>query len=412
MPPLFKIFAISFLICLSAPAVAQQAVMVNREIDPFNVFRGLLLSPEDSVYPKNGEGSLIRLKDGRLLHMVSRHMQGTGGSDFWPAIIAQMYSSDNGITWTKPTVVFSHSKGVRTCMQPSLVRLSNGELGVAYSKYDSPQSAVKVFRYSKDEGNTWSSEILMSPSDGYFSGAHHRALVLSGGRIIFPLHTKIGNEKDGPIKIFTRITYSDDQGRTWKMSQQVVGTNDVASSYQNNKGRAAVFAEATVAELPDGDVVMLARTIAGYLYYTVSKDKGITWADTRPTNLVSPASSLNLVKLPDSNHLMVVWQSCCMVGEKGAGKRLSLSSAISEDGGKTWNWPRELVNVSNHDGNVQYPTITVDGTNVMITYRAVKNAYLPRWVMEEHLLVYPLEWFYAEKNYNGLTLQKTVLSGK
>lgn len=391
-----KIFLLPFLFTVFLSKTHSQ------HTDPFDVFRGSVLSGADSIYPKNGEGSVIRLKDGRLLHMVSRHMQGTpGNTDFWPAIIAAMYSSDNGLTWSAPEVVFSHDKGVRTCMQPSLARLGNGDLGVAYSKYDSPSSAIKVFRYSGDEGKTWSAEILMSPTNGYYSGAHHRMLVLSNGRLIYPLHTKIGEDKGEPVRIFTQIAYSDDHGRSWKRSPQIVGTNDVSKEYAGSTRRAAVFAEASVAELKNGDLVMLARTIAGSLYSTVSRDKGLSWSEPVSTGLVSPASSLNLITVPQTGDLMVAWQSCCLTGEKGAGKRLSLSTAISEDGGKSWKWRRELVTVADADGDVQYPTLTVDDQKVIITYRSVKKVYQPRWVMEEQLLIYPLEWFYAEKDFNS-----------
>lgn len=350
-----------------------------------DMFRGKILVAADSVFPKNGEGSTIRLKDNRLLHMVSRHMKGRGGSDFWPSIIAKMYSSDNGVTWTKPVKVFENLNGTRTCMQPSLIHMSNGELGVAYSKYESSEKAVKVFRYSKNGGDTWSAEILMTPADGYYSAAHNRMVLLSNGNIIIPLHKKF--VENGATKIYTKITRSADNGRSWKLGVQTIGFNESGL-------KKSVFAEATLAETKGGHLALLGRTEKGHLYATSSIDYGQTWTEVKKTSLESPPASLNMIKIPNSDDLMVIWQSCC-----NSGKRLTLSSAISTDAGETWKWQREIVTVAPEYGDAQYPTALADGNNIIITYRAVKAFYKPKYVMEEQLITLPLSWFYVGRDF-------------
>ena len=153
--------------------------------------RGQWLGPVSAQFPRNGEGSTIRLKDGRLLHAFSRHSQSPEANpDLWPGVIVFTYSSDQAKTWTPPQVVFRNPGGL-TAMQPSFVRLPNGRLGVSYSLIDSFTSARKVFRSSDDEGQTWSPETVISPPGGYWTGAHDRLTVISGGRILAQLH-KIG----------------------------------------------------------------------------------------------------------------------------------------------------------------------------------------------------------------------------
>ena len=377
------------LLLCSTVQVSLAQVTINLEegkLGEADMFRGKILVAADSVFPKNGEGATIRLKDNRLLHMVSRHMKGKkGASDFWPSIIAKMYSSDNGVTWTNPEKVFENLKGARTCMQPSLIHMANGELGVAYSKYESSENAVKVFRYSKDGGNTWSAEIVMTPTDGYYSSAHNRMVVLSNGNIIIPLHTKF--VENGTTKVYTKIAWSADHGRSWKLGAQTIGFNESGM-------RKSVFAEATLAETKNGHLTMLGRTGKGYLYATFSNDYGLTWTEVKKTSLESPPASLNMIKIPNSNDLMVIWQGCCDLG-----KRLTLSSAISTDAGETWKWQREIVTVAPEYGSAQYPTALADGNNIIITYRAVKAFYKPEFIMEEHLLTLPLSWFYVGRDY-------------
>jgi hypothetical protein len=101
-----------------------------------------------------------------------------------------------------------------------------------------------------------------------------------------------------------------------------------------------------------------------------------------------------MIKIPNSDDLMVIWQGCC-----NSGKRLTLSSAISTDAGETWKWQREIVTVAPEYGSAQYPTALADGNNVIITYRAVKAFYKPRYIMEEHLLTLPLSWFYVGRDF-------------
>lgn len=370
---------------LATSSFAQE--LIHPKSGDSDMFRGKIIVAADSIFPKNGEGSTIRLKDNRLLHMVSRHMNGgSGSSDFWPSIIAKMYSSDNGLTWTKPEKVFDHPIGTRTCMQPSLVYLVNGELGVAYSKYDSSEKAVKVFRHSKDGGNTWSGEVLISPNDGYYSAAHNRMIVLSNGQVIIPLHRKF--VENGATKIYTQIAYSKDNGRSWKMGTQTLGFNENIKK--------SVFAEATLAELSPGKLVMLGRTEKGFLYACYSEDFGLTWTQPEKTMLESPPASLNLIKLANSNDLLLIWQGCC-----SSNKRLTLSSAISTDSGKTWKWQREMVTVAAEYGDAQYPTALMDGNQIIVTYRAVKRLYKPRYIMEEHFLTLPLNWFYVGRDYSA-----------
>lgn len=375
--------------------------------------RGQWLGPVTAEYPRNGEGSTIRLKDGRLLHAFSRHGQSPDGNpDLWPGVIVFLYSSDNAKTWTQPEVVFRNSGGL-TAMQPSFVRLPNGRLGVTYSLIDSFTSARKVFRSSGDEGKTWSEEKIISPPGGYWTGAHDRLLAITGGRILAQLHTKLTTK---PERLATRIAYSDDSGDTWKLSPQTLTVSQVIPGSTAEKVGRSGLHEASIAERADGSLLLLGRTMAGRIYRSISADRGVTWSTPEPTELPSGAAPARVERIPGSGDLLVVWNSCCVDKENAqVGERLTLTSAISSDGGLRWKWRRTVADIIPGPSPVRhwvdYPAITIDGGMVYLSYRAVVLEGQST-LMQNYMAPLPLSWFYAARDRNpGAAMEKARLLG-
>ncbi|NQT59862.1 MAG: hypothetical protein HQ557_12840 [Bacteroidetes bacterium] len=65
-------------------------------------------------------------------------------SDNDMAVIAMMESFDMGKSWSQERVVSESGSGLN-CISPALCRLADGGLGLAYSRRDSLESAMKVF---------------------------------------------------------------------------------------------------------------------------------------------------------------------------------------------------------------------------------------------------------------------------
>lgn len=362
--------------------------------------RGIWVGPISAEFVRNGEGSTIRLKDGRLLHAFSRHARrsDTDNSDLWPGVIAFSYSADNGRSWSAPEVVFRNPGGL-TAMQPSLARLPNGELGITYSLIDSYTQARKVFRYSSDEGKTWSEPVVISPTGGYWTGAHHRLIVISGGRLLAQLHTKLSVK---PERLATRIAYSDDSGRTWRLSRQTLTVTRVLPGSTAERDGRSGFHEASLAERADGSVLLLGRTLAGRVYRSVSKDRGETWSEPEPTGLVSGAAPAFVARVPGTPDLLVVWNSCCLdKKDPQLGHRITLASAISTDGGDTWKWHRTLADITPGPRGdvhwVDYPALTFDRDTVFVNYRA-RAGTGQQVLMQNYVVALPLRWFYAVRD--------------
>ena len=365
--------------------------------------RGVVIGHASADVPKNGEGSTIRLKDGALLHAFSRHMRPKDSSkyanpDLWPAVISRIESRDDGLTWSQPAVLFTSNIG-ENAMQPSFARLANGELGVSYSQINSLSSAEKVFRYSRDEGKTWSGEIRISPKGGYWTSAHDRMLVLKSGRVLLTTHHKLVVT---PEHIITQISYSDDHGRSWKQSpQQVDGPMEPVPSLLSSPRKARQgFWEASIVEREDGSLFMIGRTYGGWLYYCESRDGGLTWSEPAPTTLMSSAAPGRIERIPGAGHILAVWNRCCLDRRNGLlGQRLVLSSAISDDGGLTWKWKRDIESVS-PGTRVEYPAINIYDGRVYLTYRAQAPGSGNQLLRQEYLSILPIDWFYAERDHH------------
>jgi sialidase-1 len=363
--------------------------------------RGVPIALTTPEVAKNGEGSTIRLKDGTLLHALSRHMKPADvkkypNPDLWPAVISRIESRDGGITWSEPVVMFTSSTG-ENAMQPSFARLGNGEIGVSYSRIDSLSAATKVFRYSRDEGKTWSPEILISPTGQYWTSAHDRMIALPSGRILLTLHHK---KVVRPEHIITQVAYSDDHGRTWKLTPQQIDVPDVMPAFREKSGNRyrQGFWEASIAQRADGSLYMLGRTYGGWLYQTESRDQGLTWSKPVPSTLMSSAAPGRVERIPGTDHLLVVWNRCCLDPANGlAGPRLVLSSAISEDGGGTWKWIRDIEAVV-PGTSVEYPAMNIYDGQVYLTYRARVTGDDRITRMQEYLTTLPIGWFYLERD--------------
>lgn len=374
--------------------------------------RGRLIGPVTEDVAKNGEGSTVRLKDGTLYHAFSRHIRDVKitNPDLWPAVIAKTVSRDGGVTWSAPEVLFRSTTG-HNAMQASLARLANGDIGITYSRIDSVSAATKVFRYSSDEGKTWSAETVISPTGAYWTSAHDRMVVLSTGRILHPLHHKV---EVSPERIGTRVAYSDDHGRTWKLAPRFLVMKEVIPGSAADKAKRYGFWEASIAERADGSLIMIGRTYTGWLCYTISTDRGLTWSELKMTELMSGAAPGRIERVPGSGDLLVVWNSCCLDPVNFMlGPRVTLSAAVSQDGGMTWKWRREIESITNSRGpGVEYPAINIWGGKVYVTYRAQAGFDRATSKMQEYLAVLPLPWFYEERdNHHPEAAMRRTLAG-
>ncbi|TBL76261.1 exo-alpha-sialidase [Paenibacillus thalictri] len=309
--------------------------------------RGISVAPVSAGNPRNGEGGMIKLNDGSLLFLYDK-FPSTADLDVGTKI-AKRTSSDGGLTWSAESILFSNPS--RGLIQPSLVRLANGQLGVAYTTFTGSTDAKRVFRTSTDEGATWSAEIAISDNTyNYVATTNDRIIRLASGRLVMPAH------KNSPLR--TLVYVSDDNGLTW--------SNKTPSPLSASGGE---MWEADIVDVGGNELLLYARTRTGWLYESRSADNGDTWSTPAQTQIRYSISPPKLSRLPGTDTLILIGCGTNYVPGDGFsdGARLILSSQISTDGGRTWSNYKQIEYTGGSDW-YHYPSILWDGSDAHLTY--------------------------------------------
>ena len=198
---------------------------------------------------------------------------------------------------------------------PVLFQLRNGPLLLFYKVGPDPTRWWGELMRSDDDGRRWSTPIRLP--QGILGPIRSRPLQLPDGTLLCPSSTETA---EGAWRIhFERST---DQGIEWKRS------DDVAAP----AGFAAI--QPSLALRPDGRVIAFARTRAGCIARTESRDGGARWSTLTPTVLPNPNAGIEVLALADGRLLMVY-------NPRHAGRdwwegRDRLDVALSRDEGLSW----------------------------------------------------------------------------
>jgi sialidase-1 len=309
--------------------------------------------------PRNSEGDIIELKDGRLCLIYSRFTG--GGGDDAAADLALRTSSDDGATWSDDRIVVRGAGGLNV-MSVSLLRLASDEIALFYLRKASAEDCRPLMRLSTDEAETWSTPTLCIPDAvGYYVLNNDRAVQLRSGRLLLPvaLHRSPGGAWD-PAGVIT-CYLSDDGGQTWRCS------GGMFRGYAPN-GRRITLQEPGVVELKDGRLLMYLRTDAGSQYVCHSSDGGRSWSKPGPSALASPLSPASIARIPWTGDLVCVWNDHSGAHPYPAGRRTPLCVAVSRDEGATWS--RSEVIEADPTGWYCYTSITFAKDRMLLAYCA------------------------------------------
>ncbi|OHB80308.1 MAG: hypothetical protein A2Z25_06145 [Planctomycetes bacterium RBG_16_55_9] len=309
--------------------------------------------------PRNSEGDIIELKDGRLCLIYTRFTGGAG--DHATADLAMRISENDGKSWSDDKIVIRCTGGLNV-MSISLLRLAGGEIALFYLRKMSTEDCRPMMCVSSDEAQTWSEPaVCISDEVGYYVLNNDRAVQLRRGRLILPVawHQGPGKERDTAGVIMCYL--SDDNGKSWRRSK------DSFKGYAPD-GRRIIVQEPGVIELKDGRLMMFMRTNAGSQYICFSEDGGETWSKARPSSLASPLSPASIERIPWTGDLLCIWNDHSGVHPYPEGRRTPLCLAISRDEGATWSRSRALE--SNPDGWYCYTAMTFVKDRLLLAYCA------------------------------------------
>ncbi len=308
--------------------------------------------PISESNPRNGEGDIAELKDGRLLLAYTEFYGGS--ADGSAARISGRISEDGGFTWGPPFVL-QPNVGRLNVMSVSLERLSSGDLGFLYLVKNGPDDCKAYLRKSSDDGANWSEPVCATPERGYHVVNNDRLVELSGGRLIVPACSF--PEGIQVWRNWATVFYSDDGGHSWQRSVSELAVEGSKSGMQ----------EPGVVELKDGSLLMFMRCDLGYIYQSRSFDGGLTWSEPRPTQLRAPVSPSTLKRIPSTGDLLVIWNNRENAPESEPfSRRTPLTSAISQDEGASWGHFRDVE--SDRTRTYCYTSVTFVGERALLSY--------------------------------------------
>jgi len=337
--------------------------------------------------PRNDHQLIFPMKDGRLLfvwseYYVKRPSRITrtpysefGSSDETPCRIAGKISFDKGRSWSE-RIILQENIGEKNVKHPNVFRVPSDEILFFFTAWNSNIDRRIYLKRSHDECETWSETEQISTLPGFHCINNDHVIQLSSGRILVPTHRGEFYGKSDHFQAF--CYYSDDEGHTWQVSE---GKMDLPK-------RGAE--EPSIVELKDKSLLAVMRTSLGRVYKSYSFDGGNHWTEPETTELAAPASPPLLKRIPQTDHLLLIWNNNYESGHHHQGNRNPLTAAISRDEGKTW---ENFKDIENHIGyDSAYAAVTFVDDEALVTYynRSVSMAR-DSWVK---LKIFTVDWFY------------------
>ncbi len=268
-----------------------------------------------------------------------------------------LVSNDDGYTWT------SANPGK---FSSNTIRLKNGTIVYLVRKTVDGGYVDNTY-VSTDNGATFEGPFPVQDYVRNRITMNNKFTEGSDGRLYFASgESGHGVESEGGIRVF----YSDDDGRTWTGSNllgldgKIYSGGDEARMDAANTG--INCQESRVLEMPDGTLRLYARTDNGFLYYSVSTDRGETFsAEMYPSEFISVLSAFNIERDPYTGYYYCAWE----YNNKNDSTTLQhprtrTGLAVSYDGAKTW----EYV------GDIHETRAVNDSTHANIGLKATKNA--------------------------------------
>ncbi len=330
--------------------------------------RTTLLRPGDYNSKNYRIPAVIIARNGDIVAVTDKRKYNNGDLPEDIDIVCNV-SSDGGHTWTEPYTIIEgtgHGKGYGDCA----LALNNDESGIIAAFVggpgfwgSTPANPLRMYiSRSNDNGKTWeeaediTSQIYGADCQiegretwlgGFFGSGS--GLLTSSGRIMFVIAMR---ENDGTGEVIcNRAVYSDDNGKSWQVSERASVGGD----------------EAKVVELVDGRILMSIRR-NGNRWYNISEDGGLTWqaSTSEWTDIVAPACNGDIIRYSsvnkggDKNRLLHSVPT--------GSSRKNVTVYVSYDEGETWPTSRCVVPY-----NSAYSSLCVLPDNTIGLY--VEEAY-------------------------------------
>lgn len=353
------------LVLTAAGGSYVSAQQVHNETWADGVERSLVYCPGDFDSKFYRIPAIVTAKDGSIVTVADKRIEHNGDLPAKIDVVSRR-STDGGRTWSPYVVVAAHDE-IGGCGDPALVvDEKTGQIFCIFTHGNGlwqKEPGHISFCVSKDNGKTWGKMTDINPqilttdpagkqpikcTSAFASSG--RATQLANGRLIFPLVVR----EDGNPDFKVYAVYTDDLGKTWKVSKNPATTDGD---------------ESKIVQFADGTVIMSIRNRRGILRkFSYSHDNGETWSEPVPVEgLPDPRCNGDIITY-DYNGKQLLLQS--LPGDpKG---RNNVAIYVSADGGKTWPVKKTVVNLPSAYSSM---TVLPDGSIGILTEESANNHY-------------------------------------
>lgn len=282
--------------------------------------------------------------------------------------IAVSISDDNGISWSKPKIIFDHTNALFDA-DPNL--LVAGDSIFAFSttlpRLSHRIDSTSIFERVSHDGINWGPEREIKLPHRYICGKIHRGYKLNNGTLVMGYSYDTWAEQhmypatEGQMNLKSAVFRSKDGGITW-----LPGADIYADVKKTSPDATGGLAEPAIAVLADGKLLVLLRAGGERLYETWSTNGGLDWSIPHPSQLTAHNSPAALWKLDNSPDVLVAW-------DNSPTGRETLAAALSKNEGKTWSKPRIIVKTGGPEASYPSAIQAQNGTMIVVWQQVVNK---------------------------------------
>ena len=295
------------------------------------------------------ETRAVRTPKGDLLLMFPEGNHYAAGAGKVNDMIAYR-SKDNGKTWHGPTIAFpiDYSQHGLIPLVPDgsrrIYAFGTQPIPSEYSREKGKfENAPIGFRYSDDDGYTWSDVSLIQPANdpGFLGMSVTRMTETASGAWLLGSHAADWAKQ--PLETQQYILRSEDRGVSWTLLPGKSPGGWFVRDYKRMDEGRPIW-------ISGSEILFMARTPTGKIWTARSIDDGKTWTEPKPSELVHPDAPPMVFKLTDQKTLITLIHNRHMGTQytglsgtmDGMKDRSEIWVSLSKDGGQRWSEPRFL----------------------------------------------------------------------
>lgn len=335
------------------------------------------------LFPSSHAANLLELKNGDLLCVwFSGTWEGQSGVGI---VMSRLHKGSH--QWSKPQLI-DRREG-ESFQNPVLFEAPDETVYLFHTTQGAGagEANSKVLEViSHDHGQTWSDPKVLFDKGGSFT--RHPLLILPDHRWLLPMtYVTSKGIGEGAATNYSAMKLSSDDGKTW--AECVVDGSQAR-------------VQPTVVRVGSKHLVAFFRSRSSDWIFLSTSEDGCHWTRPEPTPLPNNNASVQAFAL-HNGHIVLVFDNS-QAHREGAktvqGLRKPLSIALSEDGGKSWKYVRDIETGRPDYGSVEqrpkepgreeysYPSVTQTGDgriHVAFTYRrqTIKEVSFPEdWIRQ------------------------------